>query len=261
MGAAGGLALALVLAWLPARPAAAHTASADLRDVGLDDRTGQKIPLDVQFSSEKGVGRPLSAYLDRPALVLPVYYSCRHICADMLDNLARAQGGLGLKAGKDYRVLAFGIDETEGPADARAARALREGRPAGGFGAGWTFLTGDIASIRRFTDAAGYRFRRTARHEFSHPGALIVLAADGTVIRYLYGPDFLPFDVGMALTEASRGTPSVAIRKVLAYCFTFDQKSGSYTFRAARALTLGVFAGMGAGLFLLLRRGAGRKAA
>ena len=61
MGAAVWLALAL--AWLPARPAAAHTASADLRDVGLDDRTGQKVPLDVQFSDESGGKRPLSAYL------------------------------------------------------------------------------------------------------------------------------------------------------------------------------------------------------
>ncbi|OGR78166.1 MAG: hypothetical protein A2X32_02055 [Elusimicrobia bacterium GWC2_64_44] len=253
--------LALALAWLAtARPAAAHSDGAVLGGVGLDDRTGQKVPLDTPFSDEKGVKRPLSAYLDRPALVLPVYYSCRHICADMLDNLAGARGAMGLKAGRDYRVLAFGIDETEGPADARQARALREGGLPGGLGDGWTFLTGDKASILRFTGAAGYRFRRTAPHEFSHPSALIVLSADGTVIRYLYGPQFLPFDLAMAVTEATKGAPSVAIRKALAYCFAFDPESGSYTFRAARALTLGVFGAMGAGLFLLLRRGAGRKA-
>lgn len=238
-------------------PAAAHKAPApeDWKEIGLDDRTGRKIPGDLRFADERGAAAALSAYADRPTLVLPVYYSCRHICADMLGNLAVALNKVPLRPGRDYRVLAFGIDETEGPALALEAKDRYRRLLPAGFGENdWKFLTGDAASIKRFAEAAGYRFKRTGKHEFSHPSALVVLARDGTVIRYIYGPEFLAFDLGMALTEAAKGTPSLPIRKILSYCFAYDAEKKTYTFRAAQALALSIFGLMGAGLYFLLRK-------
>ena len=80
------------------------------------------------------------------------------------------------------------------------------------------------------------------------------LAPDGTVIRYLYGPRFLPFDVGMALTEAAKGTPGLSIRKLLTYCFDYDPESKSYMVRSFRLLALGIVALLGILFFFIVRK-------
>ena len=241
-------------------PASAHNAPApgDWKDIGLEDRTGSRVPRDIKFTDEHGVPLSLGGYADRPTLVLPAYYSCRQVCATMLENLAVAMNGLKLRPGRDYRAVALGIDETEGPALALESKELYRRLLGKEFAENdWKFLTGDAASIRRFADAAGYRFKRTGKHEFSHPTVLIVLAPDGTIIRYIYGPEFLPFDLGMALTEAARGTPSLTVRKVLSYCFAYDAEKKTYTFRAAQAVALGLFSMMAVGMYFLLRKKAG----
>jgi len=238
-------------------PAPAHKAPepGELKNIELADRTGGKVPLDAAFTDEHGAELSLGGYADRPTLVLPAYYSCRHVCATMLENLAAAMSGLRLKPGRDYRAVVLGIDETEGPELALEAKGRYRRLLGADFGENdWKFLTGEAAQIRRFTDAAGYGFKRTGKHEFSHPNVLLVLARDGTIIRYIYGPEFLSFDLGMALTEAAKGTPSLSIRKVLSYCFAYDTEKKTYTFRAARVLVLGTLALMGAGLFFLLRK-------
>ncbi len=249
------LLLALLLAALAAVPAAAHKAHGpeDLAGVGLDDSTGQKLPLDAQFTDENGVKRPLSAWVDRPALLLPVYYACREHCALMQENLALAMNQLALKPGRDFRAISLGFDPHEGPAAALSAKKtylklLKEESPPDS----WKFLTGDRKDIKRVTDALGYRYKFTG-DDFAHPDVLAVLARDGKIIRYIYGPEFLPFDTGMALTEAARGTPAVSIRKLVSYCFTYDPGRKTYTFQAARVLTAAVFLLTIAGMLLLLR--------
>lgn len=238
-------------------PATAHKAPEPgaLKNPELADRTGGKVPFDDLFTDEHGAKLTLGGYADRPTLVLPAYYSCRHVCATMLENLAAAMSGLRLKPGRDYRAVVLGIDETEGPELALEAKGRYRRLLGADFGENdWKFLTGGAAQIRRFTDAAGYGFKRTGKREFSHPNVLLVLARDGTIIRYIYGPEFLSFDLGMALTEASKGAPSLSVRKVLSYCFAYDPGKKTYTFRAARVLVLGTLALMGAGLFFLLRK-------
>lgn len=81
-----------------------------------------------------------------------------------------------------------------------------------------------------------------------------MLAADGTIIRYLYGPEFLPFDIGMAVTEAQRGTPSLSIRKLVSYCFSYDPAQKTYVFTAVKFIIVGIIALLGVMLFFLLRR-------
>lgn len=227
----------------------------DWKEIGLDDKTGQKIPLDLRFPDERGDTHSLAVLINRPTLLVPVYYSCQQACAIMLGNVAAALNQLPLTPGKDFRVISLSFDETETPSLAletqkRYLKILnRDFAPDD-----WKFLTGDSLSIRRLTDAAGYRFKRTGKHDFAHPNVVMVLSRDKTLIRYLYGPEFLAFDMGMALTEAARGTPSITIRKMLSYCFAYDPKNKSYTFRAAQFVTLGVFLFLGLGLFVVLRK-------
>jgi protein SCO1/2 len=97
----------------------------------------------------------------------------------------------------------------------------------------WRFLTGDKENIRKLTDAVGFHFRRE-REDFLHPVSLILLSPDGKITRYIYGTDFLPFDLKMALLEASEGRVGPTVGKVLRFCFSYDPKGRKYVFNTLK---------------------------
>jgi protein SCO1/2 len=225
------------------------------RAVGVDERLGEKIPLDVLFVDEEGRELAIGEAITKPTLVLPIFFSCTVTCPIMLANLANAINDVPLEFGRDYGVIAFSFDEEDLPAVARESKGnftkiLREELPR----EEWRFLTGGEESIRSLTDALGFNFKRTGPHMFIHPNVMIALAPDGTIIRYLYGPRFLPFDVGMALTEAAKGTPGLSIRKLLTYCFDYDPESKTYMVRSFRLLALGIVALLGILFFFIVRK-------
>lgn len=228
----------------------------DYAGISLDEKTGKKADLAASFLDENGSMVTMGSALTRPTLVLPVYYRCTESCGLLIGNLAAAINEVALKPGKDYNVIALSIDEEDTPNIALRtkksfSRILTKGFPNDS----WRYLTGTEGNIRLFTDSVGFKFKKTAPHAFIHPNVLIVLAKDGTIIRYLPGPIFLPFDVGMALTEAERGTPSISIRKLASYCFTYDPREKSYRFTAIRFIVAGVIVLMGAiMLFLIIRK-------
>jgi protein SCO1/2 len=229
--------------------------NADWSGVSIDENLGKKAPLEAVFLDEHGNKTTLGRFVDRPTLVLPVYYTCPQSCGILLGNLASALNDVPLKPGKDYRVLAFSIDYEDNPSNALQAKKnyvkiLKKGFPE----AEWKFFSGNNVNIHRFTDTVGYRFRRTGRHNFIHPNVLIVLARGGTVIRYIYGPFFLPFDIAMALTEATKGVPAISVRKLLSYCFSYEPKNKTYSFRIVRILGIGFMILLGIMFFFLLRK-------
>ncbi|TAL38738.1 MAG: SCO family protein [Spirochaetes bacterium] len=237
-------------------------APADRKDVGMDEKLGAKIPGEAVFLDENGRKLTLASYLDKPTLVLPLYYTCPQTCGLMLGHLATALGDVPLVPGRDFRVLALSIDEQDDPASATRAKTnyfklVRKEFPEGD----WRFLTGDAANIRAFTDAIGFRFKKTGTRDFIHPNVLIVLAHDGTVIRYLYGPTFLPFDIGMAITEAEKGTPSLSVRKLVSLCFQYEPENGTYKFSAIRIVITVMLAFLAIIMYLLLRKNSARRPA
>jgi protein SCO1/2 len=223
--------------------------------VGVDEHLGEKIPLDIGFVDAQGRELAIGEAITKPTLLLPIFFSCTVTCPIMLANLANAINDVPLEFGRDYGVIAFSFDEEDESAVARESKAnftkiLEQELPR----EEWRFLTGGEESIRSLTDALGFRFKRTGAHMFIHPNVLIALAPDGTIIRYLYGPRFLPFDVGMALTEASKGTPGLSIRKVLTYCFDYDPESRRYTVRFFRLLAIGIVTALGFVFFFFIRK-------
>jgi protein SCO1/2 len=231
--------------------------AADDGTVGLDEHLGAKLPLELTFRDESGQNVTLRELIDGPTLILPVYYSCTNVCNFLQGGLARTLPALKLDADRQYRVLSISFDETETfELAARYRKTYYDAIGAPYPEKGWRFLTGDAANIRAFTSAIGYRFRREG-HDFVHPVASVVVAGDGTIIRYLYGTNFLPKDVTLALVEAGEGRVGPTIRKVVEFCFSYDPAQKTYVFNllrvAATAVILTVFA-----LFLFLLFG-GRK--
>lgn len=208
--------------------------AADDTEIGLDERLGAKLPLELTFRDETGKTVTLRELIDGPTLILPIYYNCTNVCNFLQGGLARTLPQIKLEAGSQYRVLSLSFDETETPELAARYRKTYYDAIGAPFPAqGWRFLTGDQDNIRRFTEAIGYRFRRQG-HDFVHPVASVVVAGDGTVVRYLYGTSFLPKDVTLALVEAGEGRVGPTIRKMVEFCFSYDPQQKTYVFNLLR---------------------------
>jgi protein SCO1/2 len=226
--------------------------------VGLDEKVGQSIPLDLVFTDEQGVPRSLRSCLDRPTILVLAFYHCPGACGMIQSSVAGAVASIPFTLGKDYRVLSISFDEEETAALAAETRSNYTASVQGGVAEdAWRFMTGDLTNIQRLCTAVGFRAKKLGHHSYVHPNLITVLSGDGKIIRYLYGTSFLPLDVGMALSEASRGTPGVSIKKIMSYCYNYDPHSRRYTFNVFRVFGVTTLLVAGLFLFFLLRKRGG----
>jgi protein SCO1/2 len=70
---------------------------------------------------------------------------------------------------------------------------------------------------------------------------LIALAADGKIIRYLRGIDFLPFDIKITMVEAANGKIGPSINRLLAICYGYDSKGNQFVFNVTRVSAIVIF--------------------
>ncbi|HEY7745632.1 MAG TPA: SCO family protein [Desulfuromonadales bacterium] len=232
-----------------------HPQPAAATEVGLDEKLGAAIPLDLTFRDETGRTVTLRDLVTVPTIIAPVYYKCPNVCSFLQGGLAQALPEVKLEPGKAFRVLSVSFDETETPELAHRSQAIyldamRQRFPA----AAWSFLTGDPENIRSLLDAAGYRFQRQGE-DFLHPVAIFVVASDGKIVRYLHGTSVLPMDLTLALVEASEGRIGPTIRRVAQFCFSYDAENRRYVFNLFRVSATVILLTAGAFLSFLILRG------
>ena len=239
------------------------TRPAILTDVGIDQKLGAQVPLDLVFRDHTGKEVKLGDYFGkshRPVILTLVYYKCPMLCTMVLNDVVRTMNGLStLTAGKDYDVLSVSFDPKETPALAAAKRAqyLHEYGSRGALG-GWNFLVGPPDSIKKLTDAVGFRYAWDPKfQQYAHASGLMILTPDGRVSRYFYGLDYSVFDVRLSLVEAASEKIGTPVEQVLLYCFHYDPATGRYSLaitnllKVAAALTLAILGGF---LFVNFRR-------
>ncbi|HIJ95079.1 MAG TPA: SCO family protein [Desulfuromonadales bacterium] len=225
--------LILALLYPFAAPAgAAETGSS--ADFSVDEHRGAKLPLNLIFNDEQGKPLSLAQLITTPTIILPVYYSCSNVCYNLQWRLARSLTQIKSRPMVDYRIISFSFDDRETPElAAKFKRVYLTSMHAPFPEDGWRFLTGDTTNINMLTEALGYHFQRRGR-DFLHPVAAMIVSADGTIVRYLYGTNLLPKDLALALIEARDGTSGTTIRKMIEYCFSFDPQKNSYAFNLLR---------------------------
>jgi len=229
------------------------------RTVGVIERLGSSIPVDLTFRDESGNNVRLGDLITGPTIILPVYYRCPNVCFTLQGRMAGALGSLKQLPVQDYRVISISFDERETPEMAARSKRTYLGAMKIPFpDEGWRFLTGDEANIRTLTDAIGFSFQRQ-QNDFAHPVASIVVSGDGKVIRYLYGAAVLPKDLALAITEAKSGISGTSIRKLMDYCFTYDPAGKTYVFNLLRVSATVVILCAGGFLAFLLLTGRKRK--
>ncbi len=220
----------------------------------VQEKTGDYLPLEAQFNDENGQKISLGQLIDRPTLLLPVYYTCPAICSFDQANLAVSLSRIHSSGSKGFRVVSLSFNAEETPENARQTKPNYTHLLADKLdGDHWSFLTGDEKNIRLVTDAIGYRFARQTDGVFLHPSALVAVASDGRIIKYVYG-SFIPGDVELALTEAAEGRPSTSIRRLLAFCFPANPQQNAFVFNVLKIASALVLVVGGVWLFRLLRR-------
>lgn len=203
-----------------------------LRQVSIEQRLGKPLPLDRTFRDEAGRVVRLGNYFGKkPVVLVLAYYNCPMLCTQVLNGLLSAMRVVSFDAGREYEVVTVSFDPRDEPSDARAKKTpyvSRYGRP--GAAAGWHFLTGEKPAIDALTEAVGFRYAWDEKiGQFAHASAIYVATPDGKLSRYIYGIEYAPRDLRLALVEASRGKIGTAVDQLLLYCYHYDPAAGRYS--------------------------------
>ena len=227
----------------------------DLKNVGIDQRLDQQLPLDLQFKDETGATVRLGDYFKagRPVVLNLAYYTCPMLCGEELAGLSSALGVLKFSPGNEYEVVTVSINPDETPEVASEKKKIyidrmNERLEKKTDGAGWHFLTGQQAEIQQLADAVGFHYKRDPRTgQFIHSAAIMIATPQGKLAQYYYGVEFSPKDLRLGMIEASRNRIGTLVDQVTLYCYHYDPKTGRYGAVITNILRLG-----GAATVLLL---------
>jgi protein SCO1/2 len=201
-----------------------------LRSVGIDQKLGAQVPIDLPFNDESGRPVMLRKYLGKPVILALVYYQCPSLCNMVLNGIVRSVKSLKLRAGDEYDIVVVSFDPRETPEMAAAKKvSYLTAYDRAGAENGWHFLTGPEASIKLLADAVGFHYAYDSlSNQYAHGSAIVILTPEGKVTRYFYGIDYPARDVRLGLEEASIRRIGSPVDAVLLYCYHYDPSNGRY---------------------------------
>ncbi|HEX8719741.1 MAG TPA: SCO family protein [Pyrinomonadaceae bacterium] len=231
----------------PVGPVPTGNSTEVLKKVGIEQRLGSRIPLDLKFRDEAGREVRLGEYFakGRPVVLTLVYYECPMLCNQVLNGEVGAFQALSFTPGREFEAVAVSFDDREGPElAARKKETYLKRYKREGAEAGWHFLTGDKADIEALAAAVGFRYVWDEQSkQFAHASAVMVATPQGRLSHYFYGIEYSPKDLRLAVVEASEGKVGSPVDALILYCYHYDPASGRFApvmgvLRAAGVLTV-----------------------
>lgn len=204
-------------------------------EVGIVEKLGDTIPLDLKFYNEKNDTVTLGSMINKPTILSFVYFDCPGLCSPLLDGIADVVSKMDMSIGKDFDIITISFNTKDTPEKARQKKLNFVQKIQEKDRASWFYLTGELGNIQKITEAVGFRYKPTGL-DFAHPSLIMMISPQGKITRYLYGITFLPFDVKMAVVEAQKGLARPTSNKLLEYCFAYDSTSRSYTLQFTRII-------------------------
>lgn len=211
--------------------------------VEVTEQLGANVPKGLAFKDERGRSVTLEQYFDgtHPVILTFNYSNCPMLCSLMLNGLVQGLRQLGYTPGNEFRIVTVSIDHAETPEHALKTqkRYLAEyGRPEAE--SGWKFLTGSRENVDKYARALGFGYAyNEVRKEYAHPSAMAVASPDGRIVRYLYGIEYKPSNLKLALLEAADGKIGDPFDRLILYCFHYDATQGRYAPVAANVMRVG----------------------
>jgi protein SCO1 len=253
-----------------ARPEAGRVVSGlppALRNVAIEQKLNQQLPLELVFRDESGQPVKLGQYFgQKPVVLALVYYDCPMLCTQVLNGMVTSFRVLPFQIGKEFDVVTVSFDPRESPALAAAKKKTYTGylpqAMQANANSGWHFLTGDEASIKQLTDAVGFRYYYDdATKQFAHASAIMLATPQGKLSRYYYGIDYSARDLRLGLIESAQNKIGSPVDQLLLYCYHYDPATGKYGAVVMNMIRLGGIATIIAIIVMLLflrRRGPAR---
>ncbi|OFZ31814.1 MAG: photosynthetic protein synthase I [Bdellovibrionales bacterium RIFCSPHIGHO2_01_FULL_40_29] len=215
----------------------------ELQGVGITEKMGQKIDLNLMVRDESGQLVALGTFFKspKPVILSLVYFNCPGLCNFHLNGLTDTLKMVDWTPGNEFEIVALSFDsrETADVAVKKKASYLKVyNRPESE--KGWHFTTAEEAVVKAITDQVGFQFRWNEKvSEWSHASAAIIISPDGTISRYLHGIQFEPRDVKLALNEASHGKVGNIVDSVMLFCFKYDVHQSKYGLQVFRVMQVG----------------------
>jgi protein SCO1 len=249
-----------------ARPESGPTANsglpAALREVRIEQKLDQQLPLDLMFRDETGRDVKLGEYFGQKPVVLAfVYYDCPMLCTQVLNGMVTSFRVLPFAVGKEFDVVTISFDPRETPALAESKKKVYINylpeRLRANAANGWHFLTGDQENITKITEAAGFHYRWDEKTEqFAHASAIMVTTPHGKLSRYFYGVDYPARYLRLGLIESAENKIGTAADQLLLFCYHYDPATGTYGARIMRVMRIaGVITLLGIIAMVLLLKG------
>jgi protein SCO1/2 len=213
-----------------------------LKQVGIDQKLNQTIPLNLTFRDENGQTVQLAQFFGhKPVILTLVYYNCPMLCTQVLNGVESGLKELQTDIGKQFEVVTVSIDPTESHVLAKVKQEMyvgMYGRPDAA--QGWHFLTGDEPQIKQLADAVGFRYAYDPdTKQFAHASAIMLLTPEGKISRYFYGIQYPSRDLRLGLVEASEGKIGTPVDQVLLFCYHYDPATGKYGLLISRVIQAG----------------------
>jgi protein SCO1 len=240
----------------------------ELRGVGLDQKPGAQVPLNLQFTSSTGRLVKLESYFNqgKPVVLSLVYYDCPMICPLTLERLQERLNAVAYTVGSDFTMLVISFDPTnttQQAANQKLTYLTGYNKPlTPEVEAGWEYFTSDVSNVRMLASSVGFHYNYIPESgEYAHGSALIVLTPDGRVSRYLDGLGSDGHELRLALLEASEGKIAKGLADFFLHrCFKWDPNKNSYTLHAFRVMQMGGILTAAAVFTLLVGLRAGERA-
>jgi protein SCO1/2 len=215
-----------------------------LRDVRIEQKLNQQLPLDLVFRDESGAQVKLGQYFGQKPVVLAfVYYDCPMLCTQVLNGMVTSFRVVPFEMGKEFDVVTISFDPRETPELAASKKKvyvdyLPQKMQASARN-GWHFLTGDAANIERITDAAGFRYHYDEKtKQFAHASAIMVATPEGKLSHYFYGVNYSARDLRFGLIESSQHKIGSVTEQLSLYCYQYDPTKGTYGAAVMRILRI-----------------------
>jgi protein SCO1/2 len=215
-----------------------------LKGVQIEDKLGSRVEIgSLQFRNEAGEQVSLESYFKKgkPVLLALVYYECPNLCTLVLTGLLDSLKSLDWTVGEKFEVVAVSINPNETPelATSKKANYLKQYARAGAESS-WHFLTGEEPQIRALAGQVGFGYRYVPEEkQYAHGAAVFVLTPEGVLSRTLYGIQYAPKDVKLALLEASEGKIGSVVDRFLLFCYSYDPVTKKYSVTLTRVMQAG----------------------
>lgn len=240
---------AILLAWLCV---GSNLVQAELNDaipknltgVGVDEKLDTEIPLDIEFSDDRGRQVSIGKLLEsgKPIILTLNYSDCPGLCITQLNGLTEGINNVtSLKLGTDFKMVSLSIDPSESVSKAAAtknrySRDLEDRHSIDG----WSFWVGPERNIKAIADAVGFRYTYDAKNkQFNHSAAAIFISPKGRITRYLYEVGFIRGEtLRMALVESGEGKIGSSFDAFVLWCSHYDANENRYSASARKLLSV-----------------------